>query len=984
VLGPLLVFAALSVLLTWPLAAQFTPGGLSRLPGDGIDDPSLAWNLWWVKHALVDQPQNPFQVAWQFWPVGINLAFYTLTVLNGMLAIPLQAAFGVIPAYNLILLSSFVLSGLGAYLLCLDFLARMRGHAGEAMASTPRVFAFPALLGGALYAFASAKLFYAALGQGNIASSQWIPFAILYIMAAARRDGRPRDVILAALFVTLQAYAELTYASFLGIFVALVVLWRFLEMMRPPRQVADSGAPNLFGGSPGQILAPGAPPRWVKTSLRGASFAPKQSDPRRGIASAQTTGLAMTPQEAFPGQNAAGKNRNASLARFLARMTLLAVLVAIGCAPILTNMLPDLQAEGDFLTSGGGFADIFSADLAGYALPTQLHPLLGGLTRRAANDSAPRPDGSHFPVNKGQQIYLGYTALGLAAIGLWRGRRRPPTWFWAFAAFLFFLLTLGPSLRVAGYDLRVPLPFDLVAQLPFYKGNRYPSRYSVMLLACLAPLVASGAAALLLRASRSARLTARPAVLLAPGLAILLLFEHLSAPLPMSDLRVPPLYDRVAAAAGDFALLELPPGWRNGARVAGKSDLVIMQQLWNQTAHGKRLLGGNTSRNPEFKFQFFSEDPTLARLIAETNAADLPQHDALRAALAGSPITPADAARARDWAATWAIRYVMVHRDKLPATTEAALRRLLPVALVAEAGPLALYQVTGDLPPPDSFAVATDAGRLILAEGWSPPGLGDAVYAQRREARLLLPLGRDAKQARFDLWALAPGQEVTLLVDGRVVGSVPVALERQPVTFDLPPDPARPALSDVRLRFAMLSSAAGATVSPAPAGGTGLAVPVSLVVRSAGQETGDFAHIYVAGVDRSPNRRGYNLVALSPADGRVLGAAAFDTHADATASRRLAEWVRGLPPGTVVAAAIRDEAALNLGPEAVDALRALGSSADLRGRFRWGHALIGVTGGGPGTAQEAVSGWRVGQVATGVPITAPQVAAALSGVWIVK
>ena len=938
-LGPLLVFVALSVLLTWPLAAQFATGGLSRLPGDGIDDPSLAWNLWWVKHALVDQPQNPFQVAWQFWPVGINLAFYTLTVLNGMLAIPLQAAFGVIPAYNLILLSSFVLSGLGAYLLCLDFLARMRGHAGEAMASTPRVFTFPALLGGALYAFASAKLFYAALGQGNIASSQWIPFAILYIMAAARRDGRPRDALLAALFVTLQAYAELTYASFLGIFVALVVLWRFLGVMK-----MRSGLEALAG------LVVNRRDRLKPPNRRGGPL--------------------------FSGQNAAGKNRNASFARLLARMALLAALVAIGCAPILANMLPDLRAEGDFFTSGGGFADIFSADLAGYALPTQLHPLLGGLTRRAANDSAPRPDGSHFPVNKGQQIYLGYTALALAAIGLWRGRRRPPTWFWAFAAFLFFLLTLGPSLRVAGHDLRVPLPFDLVAQLPFYKGNRYPSRYSVMLLVCLAPLVASGAAALLGRASRSARLTARPAVLLAPALLIVLLFEHLSVPLPMSDLRVSPLYDQVAAAAGDFALLELPPGWRNGARVAGKSDLVIMQQLWNQTAHGKRLLGGNTSRNPEFKFQFFSEDPTLARLIAETNAADLPQHDALRAALAGSPITPADAARARDWAATWAIRYVMVHRDKLPATTEAALRSLLPVTLVAEEGPLALYQVTGDLTPPDSFAVATDAGRLILAEGWSPPGLGDAVYAQRREARLLLPLGRDAKQVRFDLWALAPGQEVTLLVDGRVAGVAPVAMARSPVAFDLPPDPARPPLSDVRLRFAALSPAAGGETTPA--------LPVSLVVRSAGQETGDFAHIYVAGVDRSPNRRGYNLVALSPADGRVLAAAAFDTHADAAASRRLAEWVRGLPPGTVVAAAIRDEAALHLGPEAVDALRALGSSADLRGRFRWGHALIGVTGGGPGTAQEAVSGWRVGQVATGIPITAPQVAAALSGVRIVK
>jgi hypothetical protein len=153
-----LAYTVLGLILTWPLIARLT----THVPGDGIDDPSLAWNLWWVKHALVDQPQNPFQCAWQFWPVGINLAFYTLTILNGLLSIPLQGAFGLIPAYNLLLLTSFVLSGLGAYLLALDMVGAgpRREHRHAA-----------AFVAGALYAFASAKLFYAALGQGNIASS---------------------------------------------------------------------------------------------------------------------------------------------------------------------------------------------------------------------------------------------------------------------------------------------------------------------------------------------------------------------------------------------------------------------------------------------------------------------------------------------------------------------------------------------------------------------------------------------------------------------------------------------------------------------------------------------------------------------------------------------------------------------------------------------------------------------------------------------
>lgn len=114
----LLLYSLLSLALTWPLLIQFT----SHVPGDGIDDPALTWNLWWIKHSLVDQQLNPFQSGWMFYPIGINLAFYTLTILNGLLALPLQVALGLVTASNLVLLSSFVLSGYGAYLLALQVL----------------------------------------------------------------------------------------------------------------------------------------------------------------------------------------------------------------------------------------------------------------------------------------------------------------------------------------------------------------------------------------------------------------------------------------------------------------------------------------------------------------------------------------------------------------------------------------------------------------------------------------------------------------------------------------------------------------------------------------------------------------------------------------------------------------------------------------------------------------------------------------------
>ena len=137
-----------------------------------------------------------------------------------------------------------------------------------------------------------------------------------------------------------------------------------------------------------------------------------------------------------------------------------------------------------------------------------------------------------------------------------------------------------------------------------------------MILLGLSMLLALGVSRLL--ASRAPRLPAYLALLAASPLllASLLLFEHLSVPLPLSDLRLPAAYAAVVADSRPGAVLDLPMGWRNGFNVFGKSDVVIMFEQWYQTYHGRPRLGGNTSRNPEHKFQYFLEHPVIGVLIA--------------------------------------------------------------------------------------------------------------------------------------------------------------------------------------------------------------------------------------------------------------------------------------------------------------------------------------------------------------------------------
>src|SRR5690242_11933512 len=113
---PLLVYGALAVALTWPLAAHLGDAFPSA-PGEGAQDLwEKLWNLWWVGEAL-RRGVSPFFTDALFYPQGASLLFHPLNLTSGLLALPLRAIFGPIAAYNLLVLLSFALSGYAVFLL---------------------------------------------------------------------------------------------------------------------------------------------------------------------------------------------------------------------------------------------------------------------------------------------------------------------------------------------------------------------------------------------------------------------------------------------------------------------------------------------------------------------------------------------------------------------------------------------------------------------------------------------------------------------------------------------------------------------------------------------------------------------------------------------------------------------------------------------------------------------------------------------------
>ena len=807
----------LALILTWPTAGHAS----SHVPGDGIDDPAIVWNLWWVKYSLLNDPQSPFFSDHIFYPIGINLAFYTLTTLNGLTSLPLLLNLGPVAASNLHLWSSLTIGAYGAFLLVYYFLL-----------APPWGFSLPrksgwwgAVLAGLAFSFGSSKLFYVALGQFNIASTHWMPFVILFYLKMHRSPRTLQWPVLTALFLTMQAWTELTYASFLIIFMALHWLY------------------------------------WLLTDLGRRVVRPP----------------------------------------YLRALAILVVPFALGISPILAALLPDMRAEGDLAAVGRDFADIFSGDLLGFWVPTMHHPLFGELVAETGI--------VHF--DKGQQIYIGYVLLILAGLGFFQHRRDPGVRFWLISSLVFGLLILGPQISLNGQSTGLAGPFGLVQRLPLFNLNRYPSRYSSMLLLSLAPLAALGFGCL----AEKVRLRSG---ILATGLAVLIVFENLSLPLPQSDMVIPQPYQTIAADSDAYTVLDIPFGWRNGFRVTGAHTIGIMFGQFYQTLHQKRLIGGNTSRNPELKFQYFTEAPVISSLkLLETGHALPPE------------VWQADRPLVADVLRFFDIRYIVVRPEapgdlNHPQATIPYIEELFPVEEIYRDDRLKLYRV--DLPPlPNRVDIlASPLRRLYVAEGW---GLnGEAIAAQRKTVRLLVPLNGAAQAVTF---GTTDHVENVMRLSLNGWQSEPIDLPGK-ATVTIPAEAVQTGLNEVFLHFEHLLPAQ--------------TLGVDLTVISAGEEGGNLAHIYLNGLDVSPNRRGYNI-ALVTHDGTLLATANFDTHSDPAASQALADFIAAAPEAAIIAVAVADSAVDNgsnhLTEQAISALQSIGCRVDLRGQLRASHACIG-------------------------------------------
>lgn len=143
-------------------------------------------------------------------------------------------------------------------------------------------------------------------------------------------------------------------------------------------------------------------------------------------------------------------------------------------------------------------------------------------------------------------------------------------------------------------------------------------------------------------------------------------------------------------------------------------------------------------------------------------------------------------------------------------------------------------------------------------------------------------------------------------------------------------------------------------------GSTGVTAMVDVSVHAAAEQT----ELRVNG-GLWAGAKGYTIVVLD-ASGRPADVRNFNTSWSTDDASAMATFLRGVPAGRVVIVASTYDVSRSLTADAVEALRQIGLSADLRGKEGWAHCGIGVAQAAAGTAIESTGATaadcRVGQL----------------------
>jgi len=508
IVAVLLVYIILTLILTYPLILNIT----THFGGIAEDVYWHAWNIWWIKYSIIDLKTNPIFTEYIFYPNGVSLAFSTMGYIYSLIFIPIQVLFGVITAYNFVVLHTFILSAFGTFLL-VYYLTKNKTAA---------------FISGFIFAF-SPNHIIRTLIHLNLANVQWIPFYVLFLIKL-NRENRKRNIILASIFLLFTALSSWQYLFFL---IFLTFIYLLCEIF------------------------------WVKETKLDKTFLKKF-----GV------------------------------------FTILSILLI---SPFAYPTLREYSISP--LKTGLDLSIVHSADLISYFIPSPYNTFRGKYFE-------------HFYQSFKGPIYdsityIGYSVLLLALYSIFKFKKEAK--FWMLSAVFFFILSLGPILKILGttefFDskITIPLPYALFFNyLPFFSAFRTPGRFAIMVIFCLSILAGYGIKSILNGMKRRDSRYVFTLMILS-----IIIFEFINIPFPLSKREIPNFYRQIAEDKEDYALFEVP------SYIAGEF-------MFYQTLHKKKLVYGRVSQmtpSSGGKIADFITKPLIKELTyLEINATEMDEN----------------------------------------------------------------------------------------------------------------------------------------------------------------------------------------------------------------------------------------------------------------------------------------------------------------------------------------------------------------------
>jgi len=295
----------------------------------------------------------------------------------------------------------------------------------------------------------------------------------------------------------------------------------------------------------------------------------------------------------------------------------LPTLIRIGILLLIAVSLAAPYYYGQYIVNEGNESagqamssfNIFSADLANFVLPAPTHSI---------TKITDYPFQTAFGRSSEGWNFLGFTAIFLGIIALLKTDKKEKL-VWIISGSFLALISLGPFLKIYGFETGIHLPYYYLYDLSYLDVFRAIGRAAIFTTFCVAILAAYGINEIFKMNS----ISNRKKLSIVAIIGVLVIIESLTIPFPTFELPDSQIYHEIASDPRDIVVLQAPIG-RGESPI--RDTFLRNDYHYSQTIFDKEIYSGRQARVPD-ETKAYVRTYFLNQFIADQQPRDIVEQD---------------------------------------------------------------------------------------------------------------------------------------------------------------------------------------------------------------------------------------------------------------------------------------------------------------------------------------------------------------------